>query len=47
MEEEVLIKTDRVRVRIMELEEGEALPWHHHSEVRITYLLWTGKSRSN
>ena len=31
--EEVLIKTDNVSVRIMELEEGEALPWHHHSEV--------------
>ena len=31
--EEVLIKTDSVSVRIMELEEGEALPWHYHSEV--------------
>lgn len=31
--EEVLIQTDNVSVRILELEEGEALPWHHHSEV--------------
>ena len=31
--EEVLIKTDSVSVRIMELEGGEALPWHYHSEV--------------
>ena len=31
--EEVLIKTDSVSVRIMELEAGEALPWHYHSEV--------------
>lgn len=31
--EEVLIKTDSVSVRILELEEGEALPWHYHSEV--------------
>ncbi len=31
--EEVLIKTDSVSVRILELEAGEALPWHHHSEV--------------
>ncbi|MBI2538406.1 MAG: cupin domain-containing protein [Deltaproteobacteria bacterium] len=28
-----MIKTDNVSVRILELEEGEALPWHHHSEV--------------
>ncbi len=31
--EEVLIKTDSVSVRTLELEAGEALPWHHHSEV--------------
>ncbi len=31
--EEVLIKTDSVSVRIVELEAGGALPWHHHSEV--------------
>ncbi len=31
--EEVLVKTDSVSVRILELEAGEALPWHHHSEV--------------
>lgn len=31
--EEVLIQTDSVSVRILELEVGEALPWHHHSEV--------------
>jgi quercetin dioxygenase-like cupin family protein len=31
--EEVLIKTDNVSVRILELEAGEVLPWHHHSEV--------------
>jgi|SRR3989338_5102628 len=35
--EEVLIKTDNVSVRIMELGEGEALPWHHHSEV-VDYI---------
>ncbi len=31
--EEVLIKTDNVSVRILELKEREQLPWHHHSEV--------------
>lgn len=31
--EEILIKTDSVNVRILELEEGEELPWHYHSEV--------------
>ena len=31
--EEVLIQTDNVSVRIVELEAGGALPWHHHSEV--------------
>ncbi len=31
--EEVLIKTDSVSVRILELEAGEVLSWHHHSEV--------------
>lgn len=31
--EEVLIKTDSVSVRILELEAGEVLPWHYHSEV--------------
>ena len=31
--EEVLVKTENVSVRILELEAGEALPWHHHSEV--------------
>lgn len=31
--EEVLINTDNVSVRILELEVGEALPWHYHSEV--------------
>ena len=31
--EEVLIQTDNINVRILELEAGEALPWHYHSEV--------------
>jgi quercetin dioxygenase-like cupin family protein len=31
--EEVLIKTDSVSVRILELQERQELPWHHHSEV--------------
>ena len=31
--EEVLIQTDNVSVRIVELEAGGALPWHLHSEV--------------
>src|SRR5574341_1316266 len=31
--EEVLVKTDNVSVRILELEGEEALPWHHHTEV--------------
>jgi quercetin dioxygenase-like cupin family protein len=31
--EEVLIKTDNVSVRVVEMEAGGALPWHHHSEV--------------
>ncbi len=31
--DEVLIKTNDVSVRILELKEREALPWHHHSEV--------------
>ena len=33
MEEEVLLKTENVSVRILELDAGGALPWHHHSEV--------------
>lgn len=31
--EEVLIKTENVSVRILELESSQALPWHFHSEV--------------
>ena len=31
--EEVLVKTENVSVRILELEPGGALPWHNHSEV--------------
>lgn len=31
--EEVLIKTDSVSVRILELEAEGGLPWHYHSEV--------------
>ena len=31
--EEVLIQTDNVSVRILELEAGGALPWHSHSQV--------------
>ena len=33
MEEEVLLQTDNVSVRILELDAGGALPWHHHSEI--------------
>jgi len=33
MMEEVLIKTDNVSVRILELEEGQELPWHYHSQI--------------
>jgi quercetin dioxygenase-like cupin family protein len=31
--EESLIQTDNVRVRVMELQPGEATPWHFHREV--------------
>ena len=31
--EEVLIQTNDVSVRILELEAEGGLPWHHHSEV--------------
>ncbi len=31
--EEILIKTDNVSARILDLKAGEALPWHYHSEV--------------
>ena len=41
--EEVLIKTDNVSVRILELDEGEDLPWHHHSEVTDYVFALDGK----
>lgn len=41
--EEVLIQTDNVSVRILELEEGEALPWHYHSEVTDYVFALDGK----
>jgi quercetin dioxygenase-like cupin family protein len=41
--EEVLIKTDNVSVRILELEAGGALPWHHHSEVTDYVFALDGK----
>jgi len=31
--EEILVHTDNVRVRVMELLPGEATPWHFHQEV--------------
>ncbi|MCJ7623379.1 MAG: cupin domain-containing protein [Anaerolineaceae bacterium] len=31
--EEVIIKTDNVRARILSLEPGENTAWHYHSEV--------------
>ena len=31
--EDILILTDTVRVRVMELLPGDATPWHFHSEV--------------
>ena len=41
--EEVLIQTDNVSVRILELEAGGALPWHHHSEVTDYIFALDGK----
>jgi quercetin dioxygenase-like cupin family protein len=32
-QEEFLIQTDTVRVRVMDLQPGEATPWHFHREV--------------
>ena len=31
--EQVIIQTETVKVRIMELEPGEVTPWHHHTEI--------------
>jgi quercetin dioxygenase-like cupin family protein len=31
--EEAIINTPDVRVRILTLEEGDAIPWHHHTMV--------------
>jgi quercetin dioxygenase-like cupin family protein len=41
--EEVLIKTDNVSVRILELEPGEELPWHYHSQVTDYIIALDGK----
>ncbi len=41
--EETLIKTDNVSVRILELDEREELPWHHHSEVTDYVFALDGK----
>jgi quercetin dioxygenase-like cupin family protein len=30
---EILIDTPTVRVRILTLEKGDAIPWHHHTQV--------------
>ena len=32
-QDEFLIQTDTVRVRVMDLQPGEATPWHFHREV--------------
>ena len=32
-QEEILIDTPTVRVRILTLEKGSAIPWHHHTRV--------------
>jgi quercetin dioxygenase-like cupin family protein len=41
-QDEFLIQTDTVRVRVMELQPGEATPWHFHREVTDHMVCLTG-----
>ena len=41
-QEEFLIQTDTVRVRVMELQPGEATGWHFHREVTDHMVCLTG-----
>ena len=40
---ETLIQTEDVRVRVMNLQPGEATPLHHHSEITDHMVGLTGK----
>ena len=41
--EQIIIQTENVKVRIMELEPGEVTPWHHHTEITDTMFGLTGE----
>lgn len=41
--DEVLLETDNVRVRILVLEDGQATPWHFHTEVADRMLCLQGE----
>jgi quercetin dioxygenase-like cupin family protein len=40
--EETLLQTDNVRVRVMELQPGEATHWHFHKEIADHLVALTG-----
>lgn len=41
--DEFLIQTDTVRVRVMDLQPGEATPWHFHREVTDHMVCLSGE----
>jgi quercetin dioxygenase-like cupin family protein len=42
MADREIVKTPDVRVRVMELEEGAATQWHHHTEVKDFFVCLKG-----
>ena len=42
MDNQEIIRTDTVLVRIMELAEGAATDWHYHSEVKDFFVCLSG-----
>lgn len=42
---ETLVKTDDVRVQVMDLAEGQSVPWHKHSVVEDTFVCLSGPMR--
>jgi quercetin dioxygenase-like cupin family protein len=41
-QEEILVQTDNVRVRVMGLQPGESTPWHFHQQVTDHMVCLTG-----
>jgi quercetin dioxygenase-like cupin family protein len=41
-QEEILVQTDNVRVRVMSLLPGESTPWHFHRQVSDQMVCLTG-----